>query len=505
MNLLRCVGLFAMASFMSFEPANQAVADHNGDSLRPAACAGDWYPRERAELAKSIDDLLGRAASTQSAGQIAGTPIALICPHAGYRYSAPVMAAAYANLRGCTYKRVIVLAFSHRHAGEYHGIDVPKNLTAYATPLGEVRIDRATCDRLLGNRLFTSDPARDGGEHSLELQLPFLQQALKDFTLVPLLVGQMSERDYAEAARAISACRDDQTLLVASSDFTHFGPRFAYQPFKDDLANKLRELADQSAAPLLRADYDGFVAHLTKTDDTICGQGPIRLLLRTLAMGGGAEGVRAGFDTSGHITGDWTSSVTYQSFVFARRPGTLGKAERAECLRIARQTVAAFLRKEAAPKLDADKLPAKLRADGACFVTLQNHGELRGCIGNMVADGPLYESVIRDATLACQDSRFVDHPVTAAELDQLHIEISYLTPMKKVASFDEIVIGRHGLHISLGGQRGVLLPQVAYEYGWTREEFLTQVCHKAGLPPDAWKRPQAELHSFEAEVFGEPK
>jgi AmmeMemoRadiSam system protein B/AmmeMemoRadiSam system protein A len=452
-------------------------------------------------LAKEVDDLLARATPPQ----VSGKPLALICPHAGYRFSAPVAAAAYASLRGQTYKRVIVLAFSHRAAGSYRGIDVPKDLTAYSTPLGEVPLDRKTCDRLLSSPAFGGHPGVDAEEHSLELQLPFLQRVLKDFTLVPLLVGQMSERDFTAAAQALLPCIDDDTLLVASSDCTHFGPNYGYQPFKDDVETKLRELAEKAAATLVRCDYDGFADHLAKTGDTICGRGPISLLLRTLAMHGGAEAVRSASDTSGHITGDWTNSVTYQSFVFTKRAGTLGGPERQELLRLARQTVTAFLNKEKPPSVEAEKLPAGLRQDGACFVTLQNHGQLRGCIGNMAAHGPFYQAVIDNAIAACQDSRFVDNPVTAKELGQLHIEISSLKPMKRVGSVDEIVVGRHGLHISLGGQRGVLLPQVAYERGWTRQEFLTEVCHKAGLPPDAWKRPEAQIDSFEAEVFGEPE
>lgn len=477
-----------------------AVAD-DGAKVRRAYCAGSWYPGEPAELSKQVDELLGRA----SPPQVAGKPRALICPHAGYSFSAPVAAGGYACLRGHSYKRVIVLAFSHRNANRYRGVDVPKELTAYSTPLGQVPIDRKACDGLLANPLFSSDPQVDAGEHSLELQLPFLQRTLKEFELVPLLVGQMSDADCVKAAQAILPWVDDDTLLVASSDFTHFGPNYGYQPFKDDVENKLRELADQAAAPLLKADYDGFAAHLAKTGDSICGHGPIKLLLRILSMQGGADGIRAAFDTSGHMSGDWTNSVTYQSFVFTRRAGTLGPPEREALLRLARQTVVAQVKREPLPKVDTEQLPAAVRADGACFVTLENHGQLRGCIGNMTAEGPLYQAVIRNAVSACKDYRFVDNPVTAGELDQLHIEISYLTPMKRVARPEEIVIGRHGLLISLGPQRGVLLPQVAYERGWTREEFLAQTCHKAGLPPDAWRRPEAEIHSFEAEVFGEPE
>jgi AmmeMemoRadiSam system protein B/AmmeMemoRadiSam system protein A len=476
----------------------QVVANDDA-KVRPARFAGSWYPGNSAALAKQIDDLFERASPPKTGDK----PVAVIAPHAGYRYCAPVASAGYACLRGQTYRRVIALAFSHRSAGAYQGVDVPQELTAYATPLGNVSIDREACDRLLKHSLFTSNPQVGRDEHSLELQLPFLQRALKDFKLVPLLVGRMSDGDCAQAAQAILPLVDGDTLLVASSDFTHFGRRFGYQPFAEDVPKKIGELAGQAAVAINACDYDGFVAHLAKTQDTICGRGPIRLLLRILSMQGGARGVRAAFDTSGQMTGDWSSSVTYQSFVFARRPGALSEPERTELLKIARETVTAFLNGQERRKVDPDKLAPALRADGGCFVTLENHGRLRGCIGNMTARGSLYEAVIRNAVSACQDRRFVNNPVTAEELDDLHIEISYLTPMRQVESPDEIIVGRHGLMISLLGQRGVLLPQVAYERGWTREEFLAQTCRKAGLPLDAWKRALAQVYSFEAEVFGE--
>jgi AmmeMemoRadiSam system protein B/AmmeMemoRadiSam system protein A len=492
--------LALLASVLWVTLPAQATADEN-EAVRPARFAGSWYPGKPETLARQLDEWFEGAKPPE----LSAKPVAVIAPHAGYRYCADVAAAAYAGLRGHTYQRVVVLAFSHRRAGTYRGVDVPRELTAYATPLGAVPIDRAACDRLLENPLFSSNLEIGRDEHSLELQLPFLQRALKDFKLVPLLLGQMSDSECAQAARALLPLIDADTLLVASSDFTHFGRRFGYQPPTDNVPAKIGELAAQAAIPIGACDYDGFVAHLAATQDTICGRGPIRLLLRTLSMQGGARGVRAAWDTSGGMTGDWSSSVTYQSFVFTRRPGTLSKPERAELLRIARQTVTAFLNRGEPPRVDAGKLPAALRAEGGCFVTLENHGQLRGCIGNMTASGPLYEAVVRNAVSACQDRRFVANPVTADELDDLHIEISYLTPMRRVEGKDEIIVGRHGLLVSLMTQRGVLLPQVAYERGWTREEFLAQTCRKAGLPPDAWKRALAQVYSFEAEVFGEPE
>ncbi len=478
-----------------------AAAQEVGDTIRPAYNAEKgWYPADAAVLTKQVDDLLARAKPTK----LSGRPAAVISPHAGYRYSAPVAAAGYRCLQGSEYRRVFVLAFSHRYAGSYGGIDVPGKLTAYQTPLGRVPIDREVCDKLLKKPGFSSNPGIDRGEHSLELQLPFLQRTLGDFRLVPLLVGRMSDQDYAQAAQAIAPWIGEDTLLVASSDFTHHGPNYRYQPFKDDVPAKIRELGNAAAAPLLNCDFDGFARHLAKTGDTICGRGPILLLLRILSMQGGATGEVAAFDTSGNIMGDWTNSVTYQSIVFTRRPGALDEQERAALLRLARQTVTAHLDGREPTVPGAGELPATLRSDGACFVTLQNRGRLRGCIGNMEANGPLCRAVIRNAVSACQDHRFVKNPVTAREVDELHIEISYLTPMIKAKSTDEVIVGRHGMLISLEGRRGVLLPQVAYERGWTRQEFLEQVCRKASLPANAWKRPEAEIYLFEAEVFGEP-
>jgi len=495
---MRSLGLALAVGAAAACDAGEAGA---GSKVRPADCAGRWYPGDPAALTTHIDGLLVKTPAPPTAER----PLAVISPHAGYQFSGPAAAAGYRCLKGHTYTRVIVLAFSHASAGQYRGVDAPRELTAYDTPLGAVPIDRKVCDALLKTSLFESRPGIHRREHSLELQLPFLQRVLGSFTLVPLLVGRMSPQDYAEAAKEIVPWCDDDTLLVASSDFTHFGRRFEYEPFKEDVPNKLRELGDQAAAPILRCDFDGFAEHLSKTKDTICGRGPISLLLRILSMQGGAKGTRAAFDTSGQMNGDWTNSVTYQSIVFTHRPGTVDAESRRELLALARRTVTAHLRGEAPPKVDADKLPAGLRADGACFVTLENEGRLRGCIGNMVAGGPLYKAVIDNAVKACRDRRFVSNPVTAAELAQLHIEISALTPMKRVAQTSEIIVGRDGILIASGRRRGVLLPQVASRRGWTREEFLAQTCRKAGLPLDAWKQRGTKIHCFQAEVFGEPE
>lgn len=469
-----------------------------GDT-RPAYCAGRWYPSQPDELRNTIQALLDAADDPA----LPKKPRALIVPHAGYRFSAPVAAQAYHTIENRDYRRVIILAFSHRNASRYRGIDLPRDLAACETPLGHVPLDRPICDKLLQSPLFAPHDNIDAGEHSLELQLPFLRYLLPDAKIIPLLVGRMEEDDYTAAAKALLEVIDNQTLIVASTDFTHYGPDFGYVPFREDIPDNLRKLADSSTAALNQADYDGFVDHLEDADDTICGRNPVRLLLRILAMQGGAQGKRVGFDTSGNLTGDWTNSVSYHSYVFTDRPDRLAADERRILLKLARDTAAAHLSDDPLPAPDSGSLPERLRADGGCFVTFKNRGKLRGCIGNMTAREPLYQSVIHNAVAACQDPRFTKDPIRADELGEIDIEISYLTPMKRVKLPSEVVVGRDGILIVGQGRRGVLLPQVAYERGWTREVFLEQTCHKAGLPGGSWKDRKTEIYTFEAEVFRE--
>jgi len=183
----------------------------------------------------------------------------------------------------------------------------------------------------------------------------------------------------------------------------------------------------------------------------------------------------------------------------AKEPYRLSKTETEFLLRTARRSIAEYLNTGQAPAFEA---PEKLREPGAAFVTLEKEGRLRGCIGYTQAVEPLYRTVSECAVKAAtQDPRF--HPMQADELASLHIEISVLTPLQKVASLDEIEVGRDGLMIVMGKYRGLLLPQVAVDNGWDRDTFLEQTCHKAGLPADAYKSPEAVLYRFQALIFGE--
>lgn len=178
----------------------------------------------------------------------------------------------------------------------------------------------------------------------------------------------------------------------------------------------------------------------------------------------------------------------------------MNEQERKQLLQLARETIVAVVNRQPLPQTD-NPAPAFLVQSG-CFVTIKRQGQLRGCIGNFVSERPLWETVREMAvSAATRDPRF--RPMQQGELADFDLEISVLSPLHEIKSVDEIQVGQHGLYIIKGSSHGVLLPQVATEYGWDRETFLCQTCRKAGLPADAWQQPDCRILSFSAEVFGD--
>jgi AmmeMemoRadiSam system protein B/AmmeMemoRadiSam system protein A len=488
-----------------------------GQEVRPAVCAGTWYPADKTDLSSLVDRLIAEA----PAASVPGRPIALIVPHAGLRYSGPVAASGYKLLQGHKYERVIILAISHRLSSFYRGASVLANFSAFQTPLGQVNVDQQACQALLQNNLFRNVQEADAQEHSLEIQLPFLQRVLGPFHLVPILVGQCESQDYEPMAQALRQIVNDQTLLVASSDFTHYGPAYGYVPFTDNVQNRLTELADRAIKPILACDSEGFGQHVAQTGDTICGRNAVRLMLRVLQLLGGADGTLLQRDTSGRITGDLRNSVTYVSVAFtaakSKRPAPppppstqpearFSPQERRTLLQMARETVATYLRdhKRLQPQAGPWELTAKIQEPGAAFVTLRRDGQLRGCIGETMAMRPLIDSVVDNAiNAATSDPRFADNRVTLDELSKIDFEISVLSAPEKVESIDQIVLGRDGVILQRGNRKALFLPQVADETGWSKEMFLSRLAMKAGLQPAAWQEPGTTFYTFTAEVFGE--
>ena len=479
--------------------------------VRPSALAGAWYPGDRDALAALVDSFLDGASPAPN-----GHPIALISPHAGLRYSGAVAGHAYAALRGRTYGRVFVIGPAHRVG--FPGVSVP-DFTHYETPLGRVPVDLEAAARLRTHRLFDAHHAAHLQEHSVEIQLPLLQRALDGtrWTFVPLLAGRMGPDEAAEAGAWLRSILAPGDLVVASSDFTHWGQGYGYggppgATFgPDEAPERLPALMEAAWAAIRSGDPDRFWDHRRDTGDTICGFLPIAMVMAAVP-----EGTTAALrttDTSGAISGDWSRSVSYLAAQFTGlwpysgaglAPALqVSEAERAALLRLARGTVELWVREGRRPtptELGVSPTP-RLEADSGVFVTLKKGGRLRGCIGNIPPTRPLFQAVLDNAVnAATHDRRFP--PVTAEELDAIEIEVSVLTPPTPVAGPWDVILGRHGVWIEKTGRSAVFLPQVAPEQGWTLPQTLGRLSIKAGLSEDAWTEGM-DFRVMEAIVFGE--
>jgi AmmeMemoRadiSam system protein B/AmmeMemoRadiSam system protein A len=483
----------------------------SGDSLsgaREPTLAGRWYPGDPARLRETIRSYLADGSASKE------KVTALIVPHAGYRYSGPTAGKGFAAVQGRAFDRVVLLGPSHRVHIE--GAALPDD-DAWRTPLGDVEIDRDAIAELRGHRGFEIFPAAHAQEHCLEIEIPFLQVALAPgFKIVPIVIGQVSNALCSTLAAGIDGIVDERTLIVVSSDFTHYGSNYGYVPFRKNVPEEIERLDRGAIESIENLAAREFHEYVSRTGATVCGAAPIRVLL-TLLRDSEARVTTLDYSRSGDLMGDYTNSVSYAAIAFAppSEPGTqpekrarkfVNDQEQGFLLKLARETILAKLEGSAPPSFQAaGKFPtdSPLHEVRGVFVTLTRHKRLRGCMGNILGTHPLAEGVAVQASVsAFDDPRFP--PVSQDEMDEIDIEISVLTPLASVAGPDEIEVGRHGVMLEKRGYRAVFLPQVATEQGWDRDTFLSQLCRKAGLGPDDW-RSGAKLEVFEAQVFGEGK
>lgn len=491
--------------------------------IRPAYMAGSWYPRDPVQLANEVDDLIHAAKSGKNEKPI----IALIAPHAGYRFSGKAAAAGYAQLRGQDIRRVVVLALSHHTP--LQDISIP-DVTHFETPLGRIPLDAVAISKLRKTGMFVSDPQAEVREHSLEMQLPFLQRVIPNFSLIPILVGEMDEKRLVRVVQSLQQILDQHTLVVASSDFTHRGANFSYEvpQGKGDIRQRLARVDDATIAHLTDLSRPGLLAHVKATGTTICGIHPLSLLLELLGRAQDIHPHVQSHYTSGDVTSDWTSTVTYIDMTFTGKwsqetalsaaadpiPFSLSSEEKQLLLRLARSSLEAAVRKGSFDENVKNQFQqtAPLKRKAGAFVTLKcrtdeagqcmSRGtDLRGCIGTIEPVDSLFDVVARRAaSAALEDTRF-PHQVSLHEVPWVSIEISVLTPPLPIKNVDEIVIGKHGMVLIHGSRRATFLPQVAPEQGWDRETTLRHLAKKAGLPDDGWKK--ATFQVYEAIVFGE--
>jgi len=462
--------------------------------------AGSWYPGQPAELERLVEDLFARSRERTAPG-VLREPVAFVVPHAGLVYSGAVAAAAYRSIAEAKPERILLLGFSHR--GGPPAVAVP-DVERIGTPLGEVAVDRAAAATLAACPGFQWVGEQRVCDHSVEIQLPLLVRATPGVPVVPLYVGALDPATREAAAQALARLAGPGTILVASSDLTHYGRSFSYEPFPPDsrVRERLRELDFGAIEAAGSLDPGLFLDYLARTGSTVCGYQPIALLLHTLTLLEGEELFQETLDyeTSADITGDVRHSVSYGALgYFPARSFALGPADQALLLESAHATLRNLLETgRRTPVPPRTVTPALTRRSGA-FVSLHEGTHLRGCVGHRAGAQPLAEA-IPGLTLsaALDDPRF--QPLHEAR-EPVEIEISVLTPMKLLAEESAFRLGEHGLYLTCGAHRALLLPQVAQDRAWTAEEFLGALARKAGLPADGWSRPGARLYAFRAQVF----
>jgi MEMO1 family protein len=458
--------------------------------VRKPVFAGSFYPRDPAALERMVESSLKDASA--KGDPVAAGIFGLVAPHAGYEYSGKVAGYAYSQIKGKPYSTVIIIGPSHQIP--FRGVSVYPS-GQWETPLGNVAVDSETA-RLLMEKCKSVKPFSPAfeKEHSLEVQLPFLQKTLKDFRIVPLVTGDMGADDFKSLSEALASLvrQNPKTfLIVASSDMSHY--------HNYSLAVKMD---GGTLKNIEKLDVDKVLEGVRSGEGELCGaQAVITLMMVAKRMNGDVKLLN--YANSGDVTRDRSRVVGYGSLAFFT-PGEEGSAlnlnERNTLLTLARRTLDDYITKKSVPRIEVTE--KRLLEKRGAFVTLTKDGQLRGCIGYVMPVAPLHKAVSEMAVNAStKDPRFP--AVSKGELKDIHIEISVLSPLQPVTRIEEIEMGRHGLYIMKGNYAGLLLPQVATEYKWNREEFLQQTCRKAGLPPTAWKEKGVQLYMFSAQIFSE--
>jgi len=471
-------------------------------STHASPYSGTWYPGDKPELSRLLDELWKKSAERTGAGLTPGGH-AFVVPHAGLMYSGTVAASAYRHLEQQQPRRVLLAGFSHR--GGPPGIAIP-DIGEFSTPLGRVAIDRELAGRLAAEEPFHRMPEAGLCDHSVEIQLPLLQRAAPDARVVPLYVGSLDPATREKAAGILAGCLSSDTVLLASSDLTHFGRGFHFQPFPVDAAvsDRLRELDFEVIEAVGSLQVQLFFDALRETSSTVCGYEPIALLLATvsrLSQQNEAFQEVLDYQTSGEITGDFHSSVSYGALgFFPHTSFELNADEQAAVLKLAGQTLAHYQKTGSTrvPELPPSGLPALGRRAGL-FVTLHKESRLRGCLGR-TAPAHSLEHAVPEMTLATalEDTRF--DPVSTSE-SGLEVEVSILSPLKRIARLEDSRVNQHGAVLKAKGRMGILLPQVATERNWSADQFFHALATKTGVGPDVYSDPATRIYVFRAQVI----
>jgi AmmeMemoRadiSam system protein B/AmmeMemoRadiSam system protein A len=495
---------------LSLACGNPSHSDGKSESsVRPPAVAGQFYPDNPARLKLAIQKFMEDAVPPR-----AEHTIAIVVPHAGYIYSGQICADAFRQASGQPIDVVVILGTNHTTAG-FDRISVYPS-GAFRTPLATTEVDESVAKALLeGDKDCVVKTEVHAREHSVEVQIPFVQVLFPSAQIVPVVVG---EPDVAMCSRfgqvLAKALKGRKALIVASSDLSH------YPPYEDAVLvdhQTLTAIARLDPKELSQQIQNSMQGKYRNLSTCACGEAPVLAAMAAAKALGATRGIVVSYANSGDSpVGDHSRVVGYGAVAFAagesspdlkglERPKAssasqpLSPSEKRTLLSFARGTLNRFFLTETVPL--ARNMSPRLQVPQGAFVTLKKHGDLRGCIGNMASTAPLGQTVGAMAMAAAfQDTRFTQ--LSPTEMKDIEIEISVLTPMKPLSHPEEIVVGRDGVVLRKGDKSGVFLPQVATEQGWNRTQLLDNLCLKAGLPTGSWKK-DAQLLAFQAEVFKE--
>jgi AmmeMemoRadiSam system protein B/AmmeMemoRadiSam system protein A len=451
--------------------------------VRKALLAGSWYPKDSEGLSHLLDHFLE---NTQNMPLPAGDPLAIIAPHAGYAFSGQVAAYAYKLIQNRKYETAVILSPSHRLG--FDGCSIyPKG--GYETPLGVAEVDAFLAAEIGKATGFGYIAQAHQQEHAIEIQVPFVQRTLPEAKIVPIVMGIPKKATILRLVEGLkTALAEKNVLIIASTDLSHF------------LEKKEANKRDENTISLIR-DFNTseIIRKCERGENLMCGGGPVATALLYAKDKADVEILQ--YADSSMISQDESRVVGYLAAALIAKSSAQGfqlsEQEKEQLLQLVYSTVDLYVREKKFPVFRPNS--ANLQKKCGAFVTLNKGGKLRGCIGFIEPVLPLHQAVMQASVYAAtRDARF--KPVTSDELDDLDVEISVLTPLRKIINPNMVTPGKHGLVIAKDGKRGLLLPQVAVEHNWTRETFLERTCLKAGLPRDAW-RTGADIFVFEAIVF----
>ena len=453
--------------------------------IRKPVVVETFYVKNAERLSQQIDDFLQNVKREALPSE---NILALIAPHAGYVYSGQVAAFAYSLIKGRDYKTVVVIGPSHHHG--FNGCSIyPKG--GYETPLGTAKVDESLALELSKASGFKFIPQAHKMEHSIEVQIPFIQKTLPKAKIVPIVMGFQTKTTINTLTKALTkVLPGKKALVIASTDMSHL------------LSKKEANDIDSKTISLIQSfDTDNLVRKLEKHENILCGGGPVVSILLYAQKRGDTKVEILRYSDSSDSGGPESQVVGYlAAALYSGTPKSkfsLSSKEKKELLQLARLSINQLVQHNKVVNYTPQN-PNLLTKKGV-FITLRKKGILRGCIGFIEPILPLYQTVIQASIYAAiRDQRFP--PVSIEELKDLEIEISVLAPLEKIHNPNFIEVGKHGLVITKGDKKGLLLPQVPVENRWSREEFLQQACLKAGLPRNAWKS-GADIYIFEATVF----